>query len=134
MAHSIVVTKLVEGAKDVIFSTYLKCDGTSGEISNYVLIDPKVSLTPALSAKSRFTITELWYDMTGFILRFAFDDLNKFPVWTPTATGDNHICFDKFGGLKDRSGLDGTGKVLFTTVGFDSANKEGSFVIKVRKN
>lgn len=131
MAHTVTITKLLDGPRHAIFHTYLKCDGTTGEIQDAVVI----SLADVgLNGKSRLTIEEIWWDFSGFGVRLEFNDLVDTPIWTISPGASNHINLqNNLGGLLDRSGLDGNGSLLFNTYGFDSATKQGTFIIKIRK-
>lgn len=131
MAHTVTITKLLDGQRHAIFHVYLKCDGAAGEITDQVLIDP-ATLLPAQKTSSRFRLDTIWWDFTGFSGRFEFDNVPDTPVWT-VSPGTNYICFEKIGGLADRSGLDGTGALQFSTVGFDSAAKQGTMIVKITK-
>lgn len=131
MAHTVTITKLLEGPRHAIFHVYLKCDGASGEVVDQVIIDP-VDLMPPQRNKPALRIDELWWDFSGFVVRFEFNSIPDTPVWT-ISPGTNHICFGKIGGLADRSSLDGTGALQFSTVGFDNAAKQGTMIVKITK-
>ena len=110
MTHSISNTKIAEGPNHAVFHVVLQSDGSSGELTNYVIVNPVTDLTPTLNGKPTLTIMEIWYEMLDFHLLFSFNSLTPTPVWPLSDSASNHICFDKVGGLKDRSPpLDGNG-------------------------
>lgn len=131
MAHTINITKLNDG-RNVVVHVYLKCDGVTGEVVDQIIVDP-ADLTPVKSAAPFLSLDEIWWDFTGFGVRFEYNSIPDTPVWTASAGNGNHACFDSFGGLADRSGLDGAGALQITTFGFDNTAKEGSFVVRLTK-
>lgn len=136
MAHTANITKIMEGDRSAVFHVFIQGDGESADLSKLTLIDPFVDLCPKLKRRPCLTITGLWYSLTGFDGRLEFDYLNdETGIWALTGGNASEICFDGFGGLKDRSPpLDGTGKLLLTTTGLMAASACGSIVIKVRKD
>lgn len=139
MPNTVKITKLLDGPRNAVFHVFLQSDG-SGELTDYTLIDPTVDFNPALPARPIMTIQEIWYTTVGFDLRLEFDSLVDNQQWviggnSGNGSGTNHICFNKFGGLKDRGGLDSNGKLLITTTGFTTANvDQGSLVLMIRKD
>src|SRR5882757_8830026 len=121
MAHTINVTKILDttNAKHAIFQIFLMSDGVSGELNKFTIIDPVIDLgfskgTPTLA------VVELWFEFIGFNVRLEYGGLTQYPIWVmPSSASDNNICFSEFGGLKDRSGIDGNGKLQITTTGFN---------------
>lgn len=136
MANDLTITKIMEGERHAVFHISIASDGARGELTDALLIDPAVDLSPALNAKPSLTIEHLWYDLSGFDARLEFDYmLSDTPVWTLSAGNGVHMDFTPFGGLKDRSNvLDGTGKLMITTNGLTAAGDNGTIIIKVRKD
>ena len=136
MANTVLVTKMLDGERFAVFHVYIESDGATGELDNFVLIDPAADLTPSTGATPSLTIEHLWYDLSDFDARLDFEYLiENTPVWTLSGGNGVHMDFSPFGGLKDRSqSLDGTGKLLITTSGLLSSGDCGSIVIKVRKD
>lgn len=132
MSNTIAITKTNDGDRHVIVQVFIQADG-SGDESGHVLIDPYEDLSPNLPRKPIFAIQEIWYDIDGFNTTLSFGGLVDVPAWTLSQGSGNRICFDSIGGLVDRNGTDGDGKLLLSTVGFDTAGKQGSMVIKLRK-
>ena len=127
----IVKTMLSDGPSKSIISIFLLSDGIEGELTNYVLLDPQVDLTP--TAKN-LTIQQIWYSFSWFDALLTFDDLVPYPSWQLTRDADNYFDFRYFGGLKDRSGIDSTGKLFLTTNGFAPIGSIGTIIIEVKKN
>lgn len=131
MANTITVTKHLDGPRHAVFHVYLKGDGSAGEVTDQIIIDPAL-LTPALTTKARFRIDDIkWSFSTGLGVRFEYNSIPDSPIWT--CFGSHHINFEDAGGLQDRSGLDGGGALQITTIGLDSAAKQGTFIIKITK-
>lgn len=136
MANGISITKIIEGERHAVFHISIASDGASGDLTDLVLIDPSVDLSPALNPKPSLTIEHLWYDLSGFDAQLEFDYLlSDTPVWTLSAGNGVHLDFTPFGGLKDRSNvLDGSGKLMISTNGLTAAGDCGTIIIKVRKD
>lgn len=132
MPNTIAITKINDGDRHVIVQVFLQADG-SGDESGRVLIDSYEDLSPALPRKPVFAIQEIWYDLDGFNMALSFGGLVEATAWTLSQGASNHVCFDSFGGIVDRNGDDGDGKLLLSTIGFDTVGKQGSMIIKLRK-
>jgi len=135
MAHTIDVTTLIDGPRNAVFHIYLVCDGVTGDLSDEVLIDP-LDLVPNAGQTPSLTIEEITYDLSGFSARLEFEYLvGNTGAWTMAGDQSGHVCFNSFGGIKDRSGtLDGSGKLMISTKGFTSADDAGSIILKMRKS
>lgn len=131
MTNTVNITTLMEGPRHVIVHVYIKSDGVEGEVVDQLIVDP-ATLVPPQAAVAKFDIEEIWWDFTGFGVRFEFNSIPDYPIWTCNEQG-NHADFRSFGGLHDRSGMDGSGGLQITTFGLDSASKQGTLVIKIRK-
>lgn len=136
MANTANITKIVDGDRIAVFHVFIRGDGASGDFSKQVLIDPSADLCPSPGRKPSLTIMELWTSLSGFSAILEFDYLNdETGAWAIPADHSEQICFDHFGGIKDRSNpLDGTGKLLLTTFGLLDASDCGTLIIKVRKD
>lgn len=132
MAHTVTVTRLLDGPRHAIFHVYLKCDGSTGEVVDQIIIDP-ATLVPAKKPSARFRLDKIWWDLSGFGVRFEFRNVPDSPVWTCSPSASNHICFEHIGGLTDRSGLDGAAALQISTYGFDATAKQGTLIIKITK-
>lgn len=134
MANTVTITTLVDGPRNAVFHVYMESDGVSGELVDLVIADP-TTLYPTGKARPSFTIEEVWHSFAGFDAKLEFDSVSDTPVWVLSQQTGNIQCFNKFGGLKDRSNaLDGSGKLLLTTSGFTAAGDMGSLVVQVRKD
>lgn len=135
MAHTVTVTKLMDGQRNAAFHIFIKSDGASIDLADYVVIDPAISFDPNLANKPVMTVEEIYYDLAGFDAYIEFDYLlSDTPLWSMAGGQYAEAEFDCVGGLKDRSNeLDGTGKLQITTSGL-TAGKFGSIIVKVRKD
>ena len=135
MAHTANITKIMDGDRNAVFHVFIQGDGQSPDFSKLTLIDPNVDLCPKLGKRARLTVTDLRYDLAGFDAKLEFDYLNdETGIWALTQGNGTHQCFDDCGGLKDRSPIDGSGKLMLSTFGLLSASACGSIIIKVRKD
>lgn len=132
MSNRIIKTNLSDGPQKAIFSYYLESDGVEGELTNYVLVDPQVDFAPGIPYQ--VSIQQIWYSLSWFDTLLTFDDLTPYPSWNLVRDGHNYFDFRYFGGIKDRSGIDTTGKVFLTTNGFAPAGSIGTIIIEVKKN
>lgn len=135
MAHTVTITKLMDGVKNAAFHIFIKSDGASADLTDEVIIDPATSFNPGLGNSPVMTIDEIYYDLAGFDAYLEFDYLlSDTAVWVMSGGQYAEVEFDCVGGIKDRSNaLDGTGKLQITTSGL-AAGKFGSIIVKVRKD
>lgn len=131
MANTVTITKILGGPTLFVYHVFIKSDGSAGELEKQVLIDP-VDL--GLSSDERFVVEEIVYGFTGFnaIVEFDAGLVESKMIWVLPEGTFSHD-FRPFSGLKDRSGLDGTGKLTLTTVGLDYTGDQGSMLIKVKR-
>lgn len=132
MPHTVTVTKAQEGNRFLVLRVFIKGDGQSQDLAGYPIVDP-AELDPALPAKPFIGIDAIWYDLDGFNMRLDFDSLVDPPAWTASQSGGCHLDFGCIGGIVDKSGLDGTGKLLLSTSGLDTSAKQGTLILKLRK-
>lgn len=127
----VIITTLLDAESHAIIQVYLQSDGA--ELVQEVLIDPQ-ELEPACK---RLEVQELLYDFAGFDARIEFASglVEQTQIWVlPAGSGSGHRNFMPFGNFLDRSGLDGTGKLLLTTTGFTAVGTDqGSLLLRVRK-
>lgn len=137
MAHIINKQFLLDGPKNAILQVYLESDGVQSELSNFVLIDPTVDFADsATSAPNtiKLAVRQVWYNLSWFDALLSFENTPaNIPSWVLPRDSANYADFRYFGGLKDMSNLDGTGRLLLSTSGFQPAGMIGSLVIEVAK-
>ena len=134
MTHTVTITKILPGNHRSQFHVALISDGMSGELTDYVLVDPVVDL--GIPASSRPAIEMIAYNFAGFDARIEFDTglVDDQLIWVLPENGDSPVDFNPWGGLKDQSSLDGTGKIQLTTNGFGDAGDQGSILLMVRNS
>ena len=129
MAHTVAVTTLLSGYKSILHVALIS-DGASGELADRVLITPA---DLGLTSSARLAVESVEYNFAGFDARLEFDSgvVDDNLIWVLSR---NLSCHDfmPYGGLKDPSGLDGTGKIQLSTSGFGTAGAQGSLIIKLR--
>ena len=128
MAHEVVINPILGGPNKIQLHVYIKGDGVSSDLSNYELIDPA---DYDMEGTSRFLSVEyIQSSLQGFYATLKFDYLLDGTFMWVVPEFDACADFQRIGSLRDRSGeLDGTGKVLLSTVGL--ADGEGSFIIQL---
>lgn len=131
MANRILKSKISDGPNKAVFSFYLESDPTDTELVNYVLIDPAEDFNdPTI----QMSILQIWYGFGLFDALLSFDDLTPYPGLVLNRTED-YRDLRYFGGIKDRSGLDHTGKLFISTRGFNTDPISfGTLTIEIRKD
>ena len=132
MANKIVITNILPGAHRSQFHVFLESDGASGELTDYVLVDPVADL--GIGSDSKVVIEMITYNFMGFSARLEFDNglVDDNMIWVLPEFSDNYLDFNPWGGLKDFPGLDGTGAIQITTNGFTTTGDQGSMLLMVR--
>jgi len=130
MAHSLNVIPILQGKHKAIYHIGIVGDGSSPDLNREEIVIPSDF---GLDSSARMVIELVEYNFTGFDGRLEYDsglvDANL--IWSLSR---DISCndFSRFGGIKDQSGLDGTGKILFSTSGLDGG--VGSMVLCVRSS
>jgi len=133
MAHTVVITELNAGAKNLVLHIYLKSDGTGDELTDYTIADPKDYGMPEGKFLRLDSAHWVFPDFNGN-LKFEYLASDTL-VWVLGAGAYGDSNFYKFAGLADRSNpLDGTGRVLLSTRGFGDPGQEGSLVLMFDKS
>lgn len=119
------------GSRNLIFNVFLQSDGVTGELNKYTIMDP---VTVGLTPKARFSLYEINYNLAGFDVVVEFDSGSVTPTlkWVLSEGANAPVDFKKVGGIRDDSGIDGTGKLQLTTYGFTSSQDVGSIQFKLR--
>lgn len=125
------ITTLLDSDGHVILHAYMRSNGS--ELEQAELVDPATMTPPC----DHLSVEEVLYDFAGFDARIEFGSglVEQTMIWVlPEGSGSGYRNFKPFGGFTDRSGLDGTGKLLITTTGFTAADvDQGSLIIKLKK-
>ena len=125
-------TILNEGPTKIVVHFYLEGQADDNEKVNEVLLDPFVDFSPQ-TRTLKPAITQIWSSLSWFDLLLKFDDNAPQPAWVITRDSGNYHDFRYLGGLKDRSNLDGEGKIYFSTNGFHIGSI-GTFVVEFKKD
>ncbi len=124
-------TVLNESPKKLIVHFYLEGEQNDGEQVKLVILDPTQDLTPG--QRNMLTIRQIWNAQSWFDVLLQFDDLQPVPSWVLTRDSQNYHDFRYFSGIKDRSGIEGSGQVLLSTSGFGPGSI-GTFIIEFQKD
>ena len=135
MAHTVTKRHIGGGNYRTWYHITLLSDGASGELSDQVLIDPVTDLTDKngnpLTSKARPFVESIEYNFAGFNAKLEFEYLvSDNLVWVLGREQFYHD-FLKYGGLLDPSAVDGTGKIMISTVDFGNAGSMGSIILKI---
>lgn len=138
MANSITLRKLAEGPRHLVVMATFNID-TTAEFSASTLVDPAGSGTadpvPNYAAGPRFTVEEIWSNLSGFDAYLNFGGAAPTPIFAITsAPGDSHLDFRSFGGIKDATSSTPTGKITVTTIGCTANTDGGTIILKLRKD
>ena len=137
MAHSVNKFLILDGPSHVTLHCTLESDGDSPDLTNYVLLDPTTELVPQMPARQDLILKQIWYELNGLTVTFAFNALTPWTFWTLTPGASLRHDWRFFGGLRDRSsavaGLDSTGELLISTQGLSTSTARGSFVLWLEK-
>ena len=138
MANIVNVWKIMDGPSHVTLHCWMKSDPTDGEIENFVLLDPHEDLDPAMPRMQDLILKQIWYEVGGFAITFAFETQHdSWPFWTLTPGASLHHDWRFFGGIRDRSdaiqGEASTGRLLMSTEGFLDITDSGGFVLWLEK-
>jgi hypothetical protein len=143
MTTNVTRTIITEGPTKIIIHLLIESDGTDGELTNYVILDPTTDITPVgtVTPPSNIPDTQMhlrqaWYNNTWFDVLLRYNALNPLTVWAFSRDpGDSYMDFRYFAGLKDRSGTDHDGKVMISTNGLaDSTASTGTMILEFRKD
>ena len=130
MANTVTIRKLLDGSKLAVFHIYLASDGSSGELSDQVLVDAST----LSGAPTKLSICEIEYALTGFSGVLEFDATTDQPVLALVAETPVKHCYKDIGGIPDPSATGFTGDILLTTTGFSAAGDRGHITLVVKKD
>ena len=128
----VTITKLLDGDSLTIIQVFMQGGDPGGELVNEVLIDPAELDPPS----KRIEVQEIMHDFVGFDATISFGSglVDQTNIWVlPGVAAASYRDFRPFGNFRDRSGLDGTGKLQISTKGFLTTDNVGSILLRVRK-
>ena len=133
MANVVTTKQVINGERFIVLAVYLRSDGASGDLEDEVLLDPVEDL--GLKANTRLRIESVMHSFAGFdgVLEFGSGGVNPNWKWVMPAGVGHPFDFGPFGNLFDDSGMDGNGKLMISTEGFDSEGDQGSMIIQLKK-
>lgn len=131
MANTVQKTILLQGNK-VLLHVYLQSDGVSGELVDEVLFDPQVDAVPPIPPGRDLNVEEIWYELSGFSGTFSFQGLTDWPFWVLAPGTAIHHDWKHFGGIKDHTPTNPTGRLLLNTSGFFNPGARGAFVLRIK--
>lgn len=128
MANTVNIQKVIDGKGTVVVHCYLACDGSSGELTDQILIDVS-TLTPVPGDLALVSVEGCF---VGFSGRLEWDATTDIPVAVLPA---DHPFLFTFNGtpIPDNAGSGTTGDLLLTTAGFTAATDIGHITITARK-
>jgi hypothetical protein len=149
MAHIINTTIISEGTQKAVIHWYFESNGIDGELTNYQIFDPatdfNVPWVPQLDtsynqaagsrlAPFQMTLLQSWSSASWFDFTISFDGTIVSPTLVIARDADFYMDFRYFGGLKDRTNPDPTGRLLVTTRDFAPLGSNGFLVLEIKKN
>ena len=134
MANFVKPTILLNGPRTAVIHYTIQGDGAASELASEVILEPNDVIDKDGTISQRtFTITQLWWSFVGFDALLGFDAGTPEYALVMGQSGPQYFDFRSFGGLKDRSGTDATGKMTLTTQGLANSASKGTLIIEVRK-
>jgi hypothetical protein len=133
MANTISRQTIIDGSRQLVVKIYLESDGSSGELTDYVLIDASTYSPPFTDWK----IISLNSNLVGFTAKLKWDATTDVPFATLPDYDVNysHQEFDDIMGFPNNAGTGRTGDLLISTSGFATAGDYGTIVIHgLKKN
>lgn len=132
MPNIVQVKFISKGPRNSTLAVYLQSDGLAGDLNKQVIVDPVADY--GLPATTRLTLLRVDYNLAGFDSIIEFDTGVPDPnwKWVLVEGANNPVDFQPYGGIKDDSGVNGTGKILLTTSGFNSTQDFGSILMQIR--
>ena len=120
------ITTIQNGERNKILHVFID---DSGEI-----VDGQIS-NPDDDGGEKYTLKSITYALTGFKANLKFEYLQSDTfIWVLPEGISEEVCFDRYSGIKDRNGLDGSGRILIDTVGIVAGDKSaGSLIIHLTK-
>ena len=139
------VVQLMDGPTDVVYRYFFKSDGISGELNNFVLLDPAwltkgdnthPYLPPGPYTSGVFSIQMIQYNLSDFTMEIGFQSANSQSIIALVPSVDSWLDFRPLNGMPDLTpyGDSPTGRIICSTNGFASPGQIGFMVMKVRKN
>lgn len=126
MADVVTSQKLVDGARNAVFSFTSVSDGT-GEAA--VL---KVDMATLLNTPASVRIDKIQYDCNAMAVQVLWDATADV-VAAVLGPGQGVLDFSGVGGLQNNAGAGKTGNILFTTVGA-TLNDTYTIVLHMKKS
>ncbi len=126
------IKTILSGTKDLVLAIYIKSDGGDGDFDQEVLVDPA---DYGVEKGRRLRLVKVDYSFSGFdgVLEFDAGESEPNFKWVLSESSNMAVNFNDWGNLIDDSGMDGTGKLLLSTVGLTSSTDQGSILLHLRK-
>ena len=138
------LVQLMDGPTDVVYRYFFKSDGVSGELNNFVLLDPawltkgdntQPYLPPGPYTSGVFNIQCILYNLSNFTMEIGFQSANTQSLIALVPSVDSFLDFRPLSGMPDQTpiGDTPTGRIGCSTNGFSSVGQTGFMMMKVRK-
>lgn len=127
MAHSVVGQTIIDGTKTTVVKYTIKGDGSSGELTNFVLFDASAFKTASTSNK----IMEIEYALNGFSAELLWDATTDIRALSLVKDYPYKADFWKIGGLVNNAGTGKTGDILITTTGLSAKAYDGYILLTI---
>jgi hypothetical protein len=134
MGNTVTRRFLSNGPSKAVVHVLIESDGTDGELSNYVLLDPVVDFNPTLESYVQMSVMQVWYSAVWFDTIIGFNAVTPSKSWVCARDTHNYHDFRYFGGLRDGSSVDHDGKLLLSTNGLIVPGSVGTLILELKKN
>lgn len=107
-----------EGSKRLVKTFTSISDGTGED--DVAKIDISALVKPDGIAPTKVIIRQIWYNVSGMILKIGFNHTSV--DYVVALQGHGHFNYKEFGGLIDPASSGGTGDVVFKTVAHSASD------------
>lgn len=123
-----------QGTRRVCIHCSGLCDGTTGELSDRIIVNLSDFKSSNGNAATRTTIDKIEYSTAGTAVRLEWDRASHETIALLTSDTTGVLDFSKYGGKAESSdgNNDRTGNILLTTMGFGTTNDIYDIIIHFR--
>ncbi len=126
MAHVVIASVIEQGPKFVVFKTTIMGDGSSGELSKYLLFDASY-----FGTNTKEKIFDVEYCLNGFTAVLYWNATADVQLMSLAKDHPSHINYIPFGGIPNNAGTGITGDILISTTGLASKTYDGHIIIRL---
>lgn len=127
MANTVTTTSITEGARGGVMHLYLASDGSTGELSDTVVLDASA----LIGGDNIRSIVSVESSLVGFSAILEFDATADVPA-VVLPEGESNQDFT-YAPIPNTAGAGVTGDLTISTTGFSASGDVGTVTIRYRK-